>query len=62
MFFGKQQLHKLQRGALGGGTIYVVAILFLLVGFGSVLTNGLVPPDKVPTGAAVTIVPPAPDA
>ena len=62
MIFNKKHLTKLQQGALGGGTIYIVAILFLLVGFGSVLTNGLLPPDKLPTGAAVTIVPPAPDA
>lgn len=57
----KNNYKKIQHGAVGGGTIYVIAIILLLVGFGTVLTNGLVPPDKVPTGAAVTIVPPAPD-
>jgi hypothetical protein len=61
MIFAHKEFPKFQKGAIGGGTVYVVAILLLLVVFGSVLTNGLVPPDTVPSGGAVTIVPPNPD-
>lgn len=49
------------KGGLTGGSLYIAAILLALVGFGAVLTQGITPPTTSPSGAAVTIVPPAPD-
>ena len=49
------------RGDIGGGSLFVVAILLGIVGFATVLTRGVVPPTTTPSGTAVTIVPPAPD-
>lgn len=46
------------RGDITTGTIYIVAIMAVLILFSTVLTNGILPPDTQPTGAAVTIVPP----
>lgn len=45
-------------GGIKTGTIYTVGIMIVLVGFGSVLTRGVVPPTAQPMGTAVTIVPP----
>lgn len=48
------------RGNVDGGTLYIVAIMVAIVGFGAVLTKGIIPPTTQPSGAAVTIIPPNP--
>src|SRR5438309_106975 len=50
------------RGDIGGGTLYLVAVMIGLVGFATVMTRGVTPPTVQPAGNAVTPVLPTLDA
>jgi len=51
----------LSRGNVAGGTLYLIVIILVVIAFGAVLTNGVVPSrNPVTSGIAVTPVSPTP--